>query len=387
MTQPNDAYQTIAEMWTFPNSHSFRKMLEAMMKPEEAELLLECREPTTVIKLAERLQVDAESLAAKLDNLAKRGIIFRSQEEYHFRRGRHFGFAGPPVSEEYAPSEEYRYWRKIWADENPRREVDGWVERFKKTGNPVHRVYPSRLAVKSNPAIKKEQLLWHEDIEQIFERAEIILAGPCGCRAGIGMGGMVKGEIKNTRCEHPMWNCFQFRPENLELERSRGAANSLKIYSVEEALAKSDEAERAGLIHEGPNNAAIMPGVVCSCSSDCCGMLIQSRVSQENMHWLYTPSRFLSTVEQEKCTGCQVCVERCPFNSIEMVKVPGSKRLKALINAENCYGCGVCVVGCEQKAIRFDLVRPPEHIPPASQAFIKPAPQKAAFREQVSASA
>jgi ferredoxin len=26
-------------------------------------------------------------------------------------------------------------------------------------------------------------------------------------------------------------------------------------------------------------------------------------------------------------------------------------------------GCGSCIVGCEQKAITFDLVRPPEHIP------------------------
>jgi len=38
---------------------------------------------------------------------------------------------------------------------------------FKKTGNPVHRVYPARLAILSNPSIKKEQLVWHEDIEQI----------------------------------------------------------------------------------------------------------------------------------------------------------------------------------------------------------------------------
>ncbi len=40
MTKTNDAYQKIAEMWTFPESQSFRKMLEALLTPEDAALLL-----------------------------------------------------------------------------------------------------------------------------------------------------------------------------------------------------------------------------------------------------------------------------------------------------------------------------------------------------------
>ena len=113
MVDQNDAYQKIAEMWTFPESKSFRKMLEALMTREDAELLLEATTPVTPAQLAERLNVDEESLAARLDNLARRGLIFRGKTEYHFRRGLHFGFAGMPASEEYAPSEEYSYWRKI----------------------------------------------------------------------------------------------------------------------------------------------------------------------------------------------------------------------------------------------------------------------------------
>jgi len=64
----------------------------------------------------------------------------------------------------------------------------------------------------------------------------------------------------------------------------------MKVYTVAEALAKSDEAEKAGLIHEGPGNAAVMPGVLCSCAADCCGMLISSQASGEDMHALYTPA-------------------------------------------------------------------------------------------------
>ncbi len=371
MAPKNKDYLKIAEMWTFGESENFYKMLETLMTPEEAALLLECTTPITVPDLAKKLKTDEKSLAAKLDSLFKRGLIFRGPTQYQFRRGRHFGFAGSVVPLDFP---EYRKWVQKWEEEYPTREVRDWVIAFQKTGNPIHRVYPSRLAIKSNPAIKKEDLLWHEDIEQIFQRAEILIAGPCGCRSGRGMAEPTKLDpnLKSTRCDHPMWNCFQFSQAVLDEARKRGG--DMMVYTYDQAIAKIDEAERAGLIHEGPGNAAVMPGVICQCASDCCGMLIQSIASGEDMHSLYTPSRFLATVEQEKCSGCQTCVERCSFGSIEMVKAPGSKKLKAKIDPKECYGCGVCVVGCPQKAIRYDLIRPPEHIPPASAARRIPAP-------------
>lgn len=373
MAEKTDAYQVIAEMWTFPKSQSFRNALEALMTREDAELLIECREAATVPELAKKLHVDEKTLGEKLESLYKRGLIFRGPTQYQFRRGRHFGFAGMPTP---INPEEYRRWMKQWMDENPSREVHDWVESYKKTGNPIHRVYPSRLAIKSNPAIKKADLLWHEDIEQIFQRAEILISGPCGCRGGGGMGKAQKLDknLKSARCNHPMWNCFQFRNDVLEEARKRGG--DMMVYTYEEAIAKSDESELAGLIHEGPGNAAVMPGVICSCAQDCCSMIIQCQASGEDMHSLYTPSRFLATVEQDKCNGCQTCVDRCSFDSIQMVQVPGEKKLKAKITKEDCYGCGVCVIGCPQKAIKFDLIRPPEHIPPAEAAIVRAAPLK-----------
>jgi ferredoxin len=45
-----------------------------------------------------------------------------------------------------------------------------------------------------------------------------------------------------------------------------------------------------------------------------------------------------------------------------MKKVPGSKKMKAVVDTEQCMGCGLCVIGCEQKALKFDLVKPPEYL-------------------------
>ena len=94
MPPENDPYQRIAEMWTFPQSESFHKMLEALISREDAELLLEATTPVTPAQLAKRLNLEEQGVADRLDNLAKRGLIFRGKTEYCFRRGLHFGFAG-----------------------------------------------------------------------------------------------------------------------------------------------------------------------------------------------------------------------------------------------------------------------------------------------------
>jgi len=76
-----------------------------------------------------------------------------------------------------------------------------------------------------------------------------------------------------------------------------------------------------------------------------------------NIEQILQKSRFRAEVDQEICTGCQDCVERCFFKAIEMEKTPLSKKLKATIDESKCYGCGLCVIVCGPEALTMRLLR------------------------------
>ena len=61
-------------------------------------------------------------------------------------------------------------------------------------------------------------------------------------------------------------------------------------------------------------------------------------------------------VDQGKCTGCGICVEKCP---VDVISMEGEK---AKINMDECIHCGTCHDVCPQQAVRHDSEKTPEDI-------------------------
>ena len=69
------------------------------------------------------------------------------------------------------------------------------------------------------------------------------------------------------------------------------------------------------------------------------GMGLASRAGKLSMH-----CKTKITINPEKCTACNICIENCPANAISY------KNKKAFIDEKKCIGCAKCIAVCPQKA-------------------------------------
>ncbi|HEY95359.1 MAG TPA: 4Fe-4S binding protein [Dehalococcoidia bacterium] len=362
----NDVYERIAEIFEYPGSKNLIKYLKILFKPEEGELLLEFLEPVTCEQVAKRLNLDEKVLSEKLADFKRRRLLFNKHDEYLFHLAMHGFFARiAKAKKEDIPE---GFW-KAWDDFMPEVEEKMITRSIKvaekvPVGGIMTRIVPARLAIDSNPNIKPEDILPEEDIHAMLRKKgsqEIIAVSDCDCR------------VRAQRCDRPVYNCFEF---GKYAEFNLNQSYSLKVISIEEAIAISDEAERGGLLKSGGIRME-NGGVLCHCC-DCCCNVMGATIRHGVAHQLRNPSRYRARVDSESCIGCQECVERCFFGAIDMMKVPGSKKLKAFVNEEKCMGCGLCVLGCESKAMIFDLVKPPEYLLDEHEQGMSPFSDEAA---------
>lgn len=57
---------------------------------------------------------------------------------------------------------------------------------------------------------------------------------------------------------------------------------------------------------------------------------------------------FIAKVEEEKCSGCKICLYVCPYDALSRDEAKGV----ATVNEALCTGCGTCVATCPSNAIR-----------------------------------
>ena len=353
----SNAYELLAEKLGMPPPTRLTKILEEAYTAEECELLMELFEPATCAELANRLGWDESNVHDMLESLVSRGALTQGKTKYAFHKSvlafHHDVFADTgvlPISDKL---------KQLWSDFFFNEWADkGFLEHYmsftEKTGRPVFRVWPAMGALELSPNINPEDLLPDENWRLQLENSNRRIVAPCGCIVSWGAYG---GE-----CKHPVENrCFA------NYDNDRGAyyldkpGRQLVELTLEESLDRVRELEKAGLVHIGQ----------CYCCPDTCEIMFPLNRAQR---WdLLGSSRFVPEINEDECSGCQVCVKRCYFDAIEMKKKEGSEKQVASIKKDKCLGCGLCIVTCGKKAMRYILDKPEEHItggrPPDAKPF------------------
>ncbi len=52
-------------------------------------------------------------------------------------------------------------------------------------------------------------------------------------------------------------------------------------------------------------------------------------------------------IDEERCSGCRICNNLCPYSAIEYIEEKGVSR----VNPALCKGCGTCVGACPSQVI------------------------------------
>lgn len=372
MGTQTDVYHKLAEIYGVPDSKIFNSVLKAMITPEEGELLLELQRPVTIPELARKVSVDENRLRKILEDIAKRGVIQPVKDSYSLllhimllcHRTQNKSDEVDKLWTEFFFSE----WRYEIAKQSHKRRLAGkWS---------THRIVPALQALAASPHIPPEKILWYENYEVMFRRSKLILFLPCSCRT------------QHRQCNNKMELCVHvILDDDKDESQFSGILERwphLKPYTYKEAMDEIYAAEDAGLGHLSLN----FPRLEEACNwCECCCRVVNPLIHAGLDYDFMDPSksRFQASIDPDLCKGCQTCMERCIFGAVDMIKVAGSKKLKAQVTEKKCMGCGLCVYTCPQKAIRFDIIRPPEHIPnvtreqvfswgpPASQEEIKRA--------------
>jgi Pyruvate/2-oxoacid:ferredoxin oxidoreductase delta subunit len=133
-------------------------------------------------------------------------------------------------------------------------------------------------------------------------------------------------------CDKPKENCFMFG-SHADYYAENGMGRYITKEEARQIVLKNEE---TGLVMQPFNSKKV--GGMCSCCGDCCGML-RSLKKQPNPAEA-VQSNYYARVDEELCSGCETCVDRCQMEAIDVVDDIST------ISLNRCIGCGLCWPVC-----------------------------------------
>jgi ferredoxin len=313
------------------------KILKYLFSEEDAGLFLALtpalESPEAV---AARLGEPPEKIAALLEDMALRGLLFRLEKKGAVKFGAipfvHglFEFQVKNLSKDLALLvEQY--------------ENEGFDRALQDSGGYFLRTIPIQRAVDTT-----QHIAAYEDAVEMLRQKDLIVVTDCICRKRTALVG--------PSCGKDLEACFMFGSMGqYYLDRQMG-----RKVDVEEAIAILTKCQEAGLVTQPATSQN--PSGLCNCCGDCCGVL--RALNRHPRPAEITFSNYYAVVEADECLGCGVCLDRCQMNALSLNDEGLSQ-----VNLDRCIGCGLCVTTCPSGAMKL-TPKDPDHlrVPPASSA-------------------
>lgn len=345
---------------TFPVNDTTISILKNVIAGDEDELDLICafhdKASQTMEELKTSCDLSEENINKFATNLAKKGLIFNQQNSAGIMVFRLLPLMTVGLME-------YKFMGKLTGDDTELElanlfqklldEVRDQVQEnydsmmpALESGPPIDRTIPVRttdnekeiniIPIDKGFVVPEEFILPSQSVEEIIDKFDEIAVGRCFCRQ--------RRQVLGDSCsiDAPVQNCFSFGKS----ARHTSAQGFSRMVTKEEALKIMREAEEAGLIHKAfhPMSKESRPETsICNCCKDCCDTL---RLWRDGVFPLNNSTYYLSVIDPDACTGCGICVERCPTDAILLTDEENAER-----NEDECFGCGICARFCPENAI------------------------------------
>lgn len=178
----------------------------------------------------------------------------------------------------------------------------------------------------------EHQTLPFEHAGQLVAGRRKYLVAPCICRK--------EHTLLGNGCDKPEEACLMFDAA-ADFYEKRGIG---RVIDHAETLQILQLAERHGLVLQ-PSNAKEALSI-CLCCGCCCQVLKMLKRHPRPADCFTSP--FTARIIPENCTGCTLCIERCPMEALHMVAD------RAVLDDGRCIGCGLCVATCPGGALKLE---------------------------------
>ncbi len=320
-----DVYKRLAEHLDntpcgFPTTESgveIRILKQLFTEEEAAVAATLIMMPETPQAIAQRTGQDAEVLSPLLKEMANKGLIIHTNKK---------------GSDLYMTAQ---FVVGIWEYQVNRlteeliRDANEYIPYLMKEQD-KHKTRQLRVIPVSQAINADMKVMDYEEAEKIIRAQSKIVIAPCICRKEHKMVG--KG------CDHMEDGCFVFGGGAYYYEQ-RGIGKSV---DHDEAIAVLRKGVAEGLVLQPGNSLKTMN--ICMCCDCCCQIL--SYIKKTDKPSTAVNSSYFAVVDEDACTACGMCEQRCPMDAITVDGV-------ASVNKDRCIGCGLCVAACDFESMKL----------------------------------